>query len=104
MWGSCGVIIVNLFAARSTNPNELFRIDDKVGPFNDAFIQIACSMAPRVVCAWGTHDLAYTRYRRALDIMQACGALPVCLGRTTSGLPRHPLYVPKVQPLEHYNV
>jgi hypothetical protein len=84
--------VVNLFALRATDPAELARADDPVGPDNDRIIRDAAAHAPLTVVAWGAHRMAVARGQRVADMLPA----PMCLGTTKAGAPRHPLYLPAV--------
>lgn len=48
------VEVVNLFAYRATNPDELKRTEDPVGPENDKHIIEAVNRAHTIIIAWGT--------------------------------------------------
>jgi hypothetical protein len=92
-WGGGEIVIVNLFAFRTTNPKELYTAArdgiDIVGDRNDEAIRTATADAFRTAAAWGAHG-------RLLDRGAAVAGLvprPVCLGVTRRGEPRHPLYV-----------
>lgn len=89
---NCGALMVaNLFALRSTDPENLICADDPVGPDNDHFIQnLVERIDGPIVAAWGSH--AMTHYR-ASDVIDICGSRLKCLGKTKHGSPRHPLYV-----------
>ena len=88
-WGFDSLEVVNLFAMRATNPAELRMCPDPVGSLNDLHIAAAVACADLVVAAWGAHPLATERAKAVLPLLGE----PVCLGRTKSGAPRHPLYV-----------
>lgn len=98
--------VVNLFAARATNPKTLRTIADPVGPENDAHIEAAFGRADAVVFAWGsTLSSQLAVMHRGMVCGAACrtvGKTPHTLGFTTRGFPRHPLYVPASQPLEEW--
>jgi hypothetical protein len=53
MWHYGGLIVTNLFAWRSTDPAELRRVPDPVGPDNDEALVEAAHRAQLIVCAWG---------------------------------------------------
>ena len=96
--------VVNLFAARATNPKRLYEHLDPVGPENMAAICDAFLAADGLVFAWGASGGA-----RALSQGASVGAWarrfdlsPLCLGVTADGSPRHPLYVRADQPLVPY--
>lgn len=97
--------VVNLFALRATNPAELIRAGkvDSVGPLNDSCLE---AEAQRIVhsgglaiAAWGAHDLAWDR---AGAVFELFGADMWCYGVTKQGAPRHPLYLPKLSPLQRW--
>lgn len=92
-WGYGSVLVVNLFAYRSTEPEGLRKVADPIGPDNDALLAALGARRPHVICAWGTNaDPA-----RALVVRRYFeGATLQCLGKTKDGQPRHPLYVPYV--------
>lgn len=89
--------VVNLFALRSTNPKELLKHPDPIGPLNDQRIaeQIYKHRGGIVIAAWGSHSFAKDR---ADEIINKFGPF-VCLGTTKNGSPRHPLYVRSDTPL-----
>lgn len=96
------LVVVNLFALRATDPRELARHPDPVGPRNDEFILIHCTPGARVVAAWGNGGKLHGR-DAAVTAMLASADVPVlCLGVTGSGQPRHPLYVRGDTPLLPY--
>lgn len=91
-WGFDGLVIVNLFALRSTSPAALRRHPDPVGPENDdhIFRHVTRDDVDRVVCAWGAHGWIRNRgliIRR--DLERACNALWT-FGETKGGHPLHP--------------
>lgn len=97
-WRAGGVLVLNLFAWRATNPAELATVDDPVGPLNDQVIawwwSVDCdeTIGP-VVAAWGAHKRLLGRDVRVTDLLRARHAHLVSLGVTKDGHPRHPLYV-----------
>jgi hypothetical protein len=92
--GFGGLVVVNLFAWRSTDPRALTQVADPIGPDNDWYIAEACQRAGRVICAWGTDGRLLHRDAVVLDLIRAVGKLPYCLGVNADGTPKHPLYVP----------
>ena len=95
-----GVILVNLFAWRATNPKELPKVADPIGPENDQHIlwSIRAPLLATVVCGWGAD--AFARRRGAqVSIMIRAQRPAVCLGKTAAGCPKHPLYPPYTTPL-----
>lgn len=93
-WGAAGVVIVNLFALRSTDPAALYDCADPVGPANDgAILSAASAEASPVMAAWGVHGAHLGRGRAVAEMLGAHGVEIQCLGTTKDGHPRHPLYV-----------
>lgn len=94
-WGAGGLVVLNAFGLRSTNPMALYRHGDPVGPDNDTVIADVLSAAPAgpVVVAWGAHGTLGGRDRRVADLICRLGLATMCLGMTKGGSPRHPLYV-----------
>jgi len=99
-WGFGGIDVVNLFAYRATDPDELRAQTDPVGPYNDGWILDVAREAELVVLGWGNHGTLHGRGMRVRTLLQAAGITLHCLGSTKSAQPRHPLYVSYDQPLE----
>lgn len=101
-----GVRVFNLFAYRATSPADMKAAHDPVGPGNDDYLNEAfdiarCSDIP-VLAAWGTHG-SFMRRDETVERFAADHRVRlVCLGTTTAGHPRHPLYVKGDQPFEPY--
>lgn len=92
-WGKGGIVVVNIFALRSTNPAGLKSTIDPVGTGNDDFIMAAARASDEVICAWGTKGSLNGRAKRVRDMMFRGGIKTVCLEKTNDGYPKHPLYV-----------
>lgn len=86
--GYGGVLIVNLYAWRSTDPRGLLTAADPVGPLNDSYITRATS-DQTVVCAWGTHGGG--RADVVKNNMRVLGAQLHYIDLTKDGHPCHPL-------------
>lgn len=92
--GYGGIVVVNLFALRSRDPKALGTALDPVGPDNDKWIKLECSIAEHpIIVAWGANGRDYPdRVRQVLDLIKprAVNAL-----RTSDdGTPWHPLMLP----------
>lgn len=93
-WGCGALMVANLYAWRATDPDELWTVDDPVGPENDAHLyaaaQIAAESGGPLVGAWGANART-DRIAAVLEIpgMDRLSALAV----TKAGQPRHPLYL-----------
>lgn len=92
-WGFGGLVVTNIFALRSTDPQALLEVEDPVGPDNDEAIQKIATLAELVVCAWGVHGDLLERHRRVIEMLTASEVSLYCLGVTKDGFPRHPLYI-----------
>lgn len=90
-WGYGGLVVCNLFALRATDPRELYKADDPVGPENDRAILGMIRSCSKIVVAWGTHGCLLDRDKAVLDLLTAAGVRPACLGTTAGGQPLHPL-------------
>lgn len=90
-WGYGGIVVVNLFAYRTTFPSELRKVACPVGKFNDFYINYHAIKSELVVCAWGNHGSYMDRSRKVLQSLSGA----TFLKRTNSGEPMHPLYLPK---------
>lgn len=90
-WGYGKLIMVNLFAFRSTDPYMLKKVEDPVGPDNDSYIQKCVSESNLVIACWGNDGKLLNRDKVLMD------SLPnlVCLKRNKNGTPHHPLYLSK---------
>lgn len=83
--------LVNLFAYRATDPQDLRRAGYPVGPDNDAHIEAICRWAPAVVCAWGSNAFNLQRPAEVLRLFAAWKVKPMALRINRGGIPAHPL-------------
>jgi len=102
-WGLGGIVVVNLFGLRATDPTELLTAADPVGPENENWVrQTLRYEAGQVVCAWGAHPAVGER-GKAFEVLAAqCERELWCLGKTAAGAPEHPLYLPTETGLWQY--
>lgn len=92
--GYSGLIVVNLYAWRATQPADLWKTDDPVGPGNDSWLFETFQRDRLVIAAWGGNARP-ERVELVTRMARACGARLHALGVTKDGQPRHPLYLPK---------
>lgn len=98
-WGFSGLRMANLFAYRSTDPQEMLKVGDPVGPANLEWIITDARAEVRdggmIVAAWGNHGTH--RFQNIITCrVLADQDIPMhCLKVTKSGQPSHPLYLPK---------
>lgn len=93
--GGTGLAVVNLYALRATQPADLWKSADPVGPANDEHLALFFGMAARhdfpIIAAWGSHAKA----DRVEAVLRLPGAERLqALHVTKSGAPGHPLYLP----------
>ena len=97
-WGYGVLEVANLFGLRATDPRELLRHPDPVGPRNDEYVLAAIRDTTEtggiVVCAWGVRGGYHGRDAAVLRLIHSAGISPSILGLTRDGHPRHPLYMP----------
>lgn len=102
-WDMGGVLIVNLFAARATDPQVLLTMNDPIGPDNDQHIRWATHLPKsRIICGWGAHPMAQRDGRADAVKHLIQWGMAWCLGTTKDGHPRHPLYLPADTRLERW--
>ena len=88
-WGYGGLLIGNLFAYRATNPSEMKKVDDPVGPLNNHYLKLMSQQVNQIVCGWGNHGTFLDRDDEVKCMFDKLYALK----RNVSGTPSHPLYL-----------
>ncbi|MDR9389163.1 MAG: DUF1643 domain-containing protein [Wenzhouxiangella sp.] len=89
-WGFGGLVMLNLFAYRATDPEQLKTAPEPIGPDNDEWIRHWVAQLDDVVAVWGNHG---THQDRDQAVKAMCGRLSM-LKLNRSGQPAHPLYLP----------
>lgn len=93
-WGYSGLVMTNIFGFRSTDPKNLLKVSDPVGPDNLTHIILAACGADMVLAAWGNMRTPQQQ-EHAVGILGLLSSyrIPVyCLRITAAGYPAHPLY------------
>ncbi len=90
-WQFKKLFMVNLFAWRATNPNELLEAKNPVGNLNDGYLDDAVLRSALVVACWGEHG---SIMNRSDDLQARYPRQLMCLKTNQSGEPTHPLYLP----------
>jgi len=95
-WGYGSIRVYNLFALRSPHPRHIMTVDDPVGPENDRWLRSAARSRHQIIAAWGACRMPLVMQRaarvtRLLQHERKCH--PMCLGKTKTGDPKHPLYI-----------
>ena len=100
-----GVAVINLYAGRATEPDNLFRMDDPSGPENVNWWHTWLRPnTNKIVCAWGADSRARPQARKFLKLAAEYGGALWCLGLSKDGSPRHPLYLRADAPLQRFGV
>ena len=96
------VLVVNLYAARSTNPKWLMKMDDPIGPYTDGIVEELAPGAAMTIVAWGVprNKKMTARADHVLDLLTRHGDVWRLGDPTAAGHPRHPLYLPADTPLQ----
>ncbi len=104
-WGLGGICVVNLFAYRTKNPKDLKNAFDPIGPMNDYHIKglfnhVYCV---KTIACWGATK-THGRDEEVMEILESerPDEKIYCLGTTTKGCPKHPLYLPSITKLEQF--
>ncbi len=101
-WGYGGIYVGNLFAYRSTNPKELLKSSDPIGPNNFDNIKIMANKCEYMVMAYGNGNKEMP-YSPILLTLLIENYNVVHIGPLTKqGNPRHPLYIKGSEQLAMY--
>lgn len=90
-WGFGGLLMLNLFAFRATDPKVMRAAPEPVGPGNNLALTDGANAASLVVAAWGTHG---THRARDAEVRKLLTNRLHYLRLTKKGHPEHPLYLP----------
>lgn len=105
-WDFGCLLVGNLFALRSTQPEALFDAEDPIGPMNNHALEVIVRTTDMVVVAWGAFGPYLGRDAQVLRLIHHAGGIPLALRLTKERRqPAHPLYLPadlKPQPLETF--
>lgn len=98
--GCGGLRVENLFAYRATEPDQMFYLgQEAIGATDRYIIEAVGKCDGPLICAWGADKRARSRADCVVEYLTEGGAMPMCLGRSKDGSPRHPLYLRKDAPL-----
>lgn len=101
-WKCDGLVVVNLFALRATDPKALYAHEQPVGPENDWYLGdwMRDEDVVVAVAGWGAHGSLNDRGHAVWLLSCEARRQLYCLGTTKDGQPRHPLYVKGGTPLQ----
>jgi hypothetical protein len=99
--GYGGIVILNLYALRSTLPGGLLLVDDPVGAENDEYLRMYALPTCQIVCGWGNWPVCRrsiaeqvgARVFAVRRLLRERGADTRALWVTSLGQPQHPLYL-----------
>lgn len=91
-WGFGKLIVGNLYAYRTSDPEELNKIENPIGPKNDKYLKDICDKADKVLVAWGANEAVENR---EVEVAEFLDSELYALNTTKHGHPNHPLYQPK---------
>ena len=89
-FGATQLVMLNVFAYRSTDPKRLRAVTDPVGPDNDVTLAYARENAGMAIAAWG----AFPEHKMRFDAVRSMFPELCVLRLTKQGFPSHPLYLP----------
>jgi hypothetical protein len=89
-WGHSQLVMINAYAYRATNPENMKEAENPVGPMNNEYLMLWSEKCEIVVAAWGT-NITRMRQQYLKDIIKDMFILRL----TKNGFPSHPLYLPK---------
>ena len=92
-WGYRELLVLNLFAWRSTDPHVLSKLPEPEGPDNGNVFAEFLPSCDLVICAWGAHGALRGQGARVFDLIRLIGKQPMALGVCKNGEPAHPLYL-----------
>ena len=98
--GYTGLVVVNLYGYRATNPKELKSVADPIGAMNDKNVLAAC-VNRDVCCAWG-NNANKDRALNILNLVEGKAKNIFALDVAKTGMPKHPLYLPASSKLTPY--
>lgn len=97
-WGYGSLEVVNLFAYRATEPEDLKQADDPIGIENDLYIKKAVNNTDLIILGWGNNCEMWGRYhhfsqrhKQVLNLIIDFKSYYLVI--TKEGHPKHPLYV-----------
>ncbi|MCK0096997.1 DUF1643 domain-containing protein [Yoonia sp. F2084L] len=85
--------VTNIFAWRDTDPFQMRKAAEPIGPDNDATLCDGAAWADQIIAAWGTHGAHLGRGPAVEGLLRDTGKPLFSLGISKHGHPKHPLYI-----------
>ena len=99
-FGMGELVVVNLFAFRTTFPKELAGVADPVGPENEEFVLHELKSSDLVIVAWGVLKRPLpSQAETMIGKIQKGASRLWCLQKTKDGHPHHPVRIGMVKDL-----
>ncbi|MBL4906200.1 MAG: DUF1643 domain-containing protein [Sneathiella sp.] len=86
--------VINIFSFRATDPKDLKKATDPVGPETNTILLESARSADMTICAWGSHGDHKNRDREVRHLLKSNDIDVHFLTLTSKGQPGHPLYIP----------
>lgn len=107
-WQCGGIIMTNIFAFRSTDPNPMKRHESPIAHPDESaannFNLLAAALECKLhVAAWGNHGTHLGRGESVAAFFREHERPLKCFRITKANQPEHPLYMPYTQPLIDYS-
>lgn len=87
-----GLVLMNIFAFRATDPKNMREQKDPIGRENDRVIKQLLPHCAKVMCGWGTHGAYRDRHAHVEAAIRGMDIVPHVIDLTKEGFPVHPLY------------
>ena len=93
-----GFYLLNLFAYRSTQPENLWKVKNPIGNTNDDYILEYSNLSDMVIACWGNKGTYKNRSKEVSDLLNQLH----CFGKNKTGQPKHPLYLKRTASIVPY--
>lgn len=90
--GYGGIVVVNLYPYRATNPKELRK--NLLPELNHLILEMVFHTANRIICAWGANARGDPQAVKVLQMIRKTSKSPEALRLLNDGTPEHPLFIP----------
>jgi len=95
-FGFAWLLMTNLFALRETSPEQMKQHAAPIGADNNGILLEYAAGAGLILCAWGCHG---SHLNRADSVARLLAPYKLqCLRKNRDGSPKHPLYLPALDP------
>ncbi len=102
MHGCERFVMTNLFAYCATEPKDMLRQLDPIGPKNNETLRRWAKEAALIVCCWGADGGHLHRDREVVELL--AGYDLRCLAITSKGMPHHPLRLRRTNQLPQWRM